>query len=44
MHPSLHRALQVPLTALTECVLAAQALCERAGLLAPLVGHVGDSK
>ncbi|PSC74634.1 lactate dehydrogenase [Micractinium conductrix] len=34
--------LCVPLSKLTETVLAAQALCRRHGLLAPLVGHVGD--
>lgn len=36
--------LCVPLSALTETVLAAQRLCRRHGLLAPLVGHVGDGK
>lgn len=34
----------VPLSRLTECVLEAQRLCKAHGLLAPLVGHVGDSK
>lgn len=34
----------VPLSRLTECVLEAQRLCKSHGLLAPLVGHVGDSK
>lgn len=33
----------VPLSRLTECVLEAQRLCRAHGLLAPLVGHVGDS-
>ncbi|PRW20430.1 lactate dehydrogenase [Chlorella sorokiniana] len=33
----------VPLSRLTECVLEAQRLCKSHGLLAPLVGHVGDS-
>ncbi|KAI7837750.1 hypothetical protein COHA_008381 [Chlorella ohadii] len=33
----------VPLSRLTECVLEAQRLCKAHGLLAPLVGHVGDS-
>lgn len=34
--------LCVPLSKLTETVLASQALCKRHGLLAPMVGHVGD--
>lgn len=33
-----------PLLQLTETVLAAQQLCTQHNLLAPLVGHVGDSK
>lgn len=35
--------LCVPLTALAPAVEQAQALCARRGVLAPLVGHVGDS-
>lgn len=34
----------VPLSRLSECVLAAQWLCRQHNLLAPMVGHVGDSK
>lgn len=34
--------LCVPLSRLTETVLASQELCRRHDLLAPLVGHVGD--
>lgn len=34
--------LCVPLSRLTETVLASQELCRRHGLLAPMVGHVGD--
>ncbi len=32
----------VPISALTECVAEARAGIDRAGLLAPIVGHVGD--
>jgi D-lactate dehydrogenase (cytochrome) len=35
--------LCVPLSQLTDAVLKCQNLAERKGLLAPLVGHVGDS-
>jgi D-lactate dehydrogenase (cytochrome) len=35
--------LCVPLSRLTEAVLQCQQIAEREGLLAPLVGHVGDS-
>lgn len=34
--------LCVPLSRLTECVLACKAIVDRHGLLAPLLGHVGD--
>ncbi|GAB4816492.1 hypothetical protein N2152v2_003538 [Parachlorella kessleri] len=33
----------VPLARLTEAVLASQAACQRHGILAPMVGHVGDA-
>ena len=33
----------VPLSRLTEAVLASQAACQRHGILAPMVGHVGDA-
>lgn len=33
----------VPLTALAPAVEAAQALCRQHGVLAPLLGHVGDA-
>ncbi|SLN22615.1 putative FAD-linked oxidoreductase [Roseivivax jejudonensis] len=32
----------VPISALAECIAAAQEAADEAGLLAPLVGHVGD--
>ncbi len=32
----------VPISRLAECVLAAQRDCRAAGLVAPIVGHVGD--
>ncbi|KAL4515520.1 hypothetical protein Ndes2437B_g06956 [Nannochloris sp. 'desiccata'] len=35
--------LCVPLSQLTDAVLKCQGIAEREGLLAPLVGHVGDS-